>query len=196
MDRFLQCVPALSNKDQNEASAVITDSDTDSNVNANVVLEISLNNSSCEVERVIQDLGNETNDMSTDDSGPSTTVTDSNPWPYIKEFFLFIGMKSNKKNLEYQYLLCKASCKMFSCSATFMNNLKKHVERSHPTSLKKFQSCIDAHKSKRKRKQTKESELTQNPAKMKLVQTSVTEKHQPRPRKQEYDNKVSFYAVF
>ena len=59
MDRFLQCVPALSNKDQNEVSAVITDSDTHSNVKANVVLEISLNNSLCEVERVIQDLGNE-----------------------------------------------------------------------------------------------------------------------------------------
>ena len=198
MDKFLQSRPALANNNQNEVTAVIrprpTDADSDTDSNNDVVVEISLN-SSCEVEQVSQDQGN---DVSIDDIRPSTstTGTDNNPWPYLKEFFIYIGLKGNMKNLEYQCLLCKPSCKKLSCSATSMNNLKIHVKRSHPTSLGKFQRCIDDHKAKRKRKLTKESESAQNPAKKKLLQTSITENRQPRPRQEVYENKVSFYTVF
>ena len=123
MDKFLQSRPALANNNQNEVTPAVirpTDSDTDST--NDVVVEISLN-SSCEVEQVSQDQGN---DVSIDDIGPSacTTGTDNNPWPYLKDFFIYIGFKGNMKNLEYQCLLCKPSCKKFSCSATSMNNLK------------------------------------------------------------------------
>ena len=78
MNKFLRSRPALANNNQNEVTAVISDSDTDSN--NDVVVEISLN-SSCEVEQVSQDQGN---DASTDDIEPSTTGSDYNPWPYFK----------------------------------------------------------------------------------------------------------------
>ena len=73
-------------------------------------------------------------------------------------------------------MLCQPLSKILSCRVTSMTNLKKLIHRSHPTSVAKFQTCIDNYKITRKRKKTKESE--NNPVKRKMLPTLVTDKCQ------------------
>ena len=99
---------------------------------------------------------------------------DCNPWPHIKNFFECIGSKiDGKNNSEYKCLLCQPLSKILSFSVTSMTNLKKLIHWSHPTSVAKFQTCIDNYKMTRKRKKTEESEY--NPVKRKMLQTLVTD---------------------
>ena len=79
---------------------------------------------------------------------------------------------------------------------TSMNNLKKHVKSSHPTFVKKLQNAIDDQKRKHiARKRKVQPEVAQTPAKKVLLQTSLTDNRQPRPRPQQevYENKVSVF---
>ena len=78
---------------------------------------------------------------------------DCNPWPFIKNVFECIGSKNDRKtNLECKCLLCQSLSKILFCILTSITNLKKHIHRSHPTSVAKFQTCIDNYKITRKRK--------------------------------------------
>ena len=71
---------------------------------------------------------------------------------------------------------------MLYSSVTSMTNLKKHIHWSHPTSVAKFQTCVDNYKIIRKRKKTKESE--NNLVKKKMLQTLVTDNQYPKPRQE------------
>ena len=80
---------------------------------------------------------------------------------------------------------------------TSMNNLKKHVKSSHPTFVKKLQNAIDDQKRKHiaKKREAQPEEVAQTPAKKVLLQTSLTDNRQarPRPRQEVYEDKVSVF---
>ena len=65
-----------------------------------------------------------------------------NPWPHIKDYFTFIGKKTNGKNVEFQCVQCKPPVKKFSTSIASSNNLKKHLKSAHPFALSKFQNVL------------------------------------------------------
>lgn len=74
-----------------------------------------------------------------------------NPWPYMEEYFDFIGIKG--KNLEFKCLLCTDKEKILSVSNKSSFNLKLHIGRSHPFESEQFQSLIaNATQAVRKRK--------------------------------------------
>jgi len=130
----------------------------------------------------------------------SQTVDSSgNPWPYIEEFFLFLGKKSGGRNIEFQCLLCKPLIKKFSTSRTSANNLKKHIKSVHPLSVNNFQKVFDEVKQSRKRKisvektqenqnkKTKPSDFFQSRSKL-TGNAAVSQEL--------YENKVSFLYLF
>ena len=80
-----------------------------------------------------------------------SNVIDGNPWPYLHEFFVFIGKKSDGKYLEFQCVLCHPLERSFSTSIGSANNLKKHVERQHSHKLPQYNQCLKDARQNRKR---------------------------------------------
>ncbi|KAI4889111.1 hypothetical protein NFI96_025223 [Prochilodus magdalenae] len=88
------------------------------------------------------------------------------PWPYLKEFFEMVGCKNNSFRMR-----CKLCAPKYHEIVAFKNspsNLKKHIDKKHPTSLERYTQFTSA---ALKRKSSTEGSLAPPSKQTKLWET-------------------------
>ncbi|KAJ7986689.1 hypothetical protein DPEC_G00342500, partial [Dallia pectoralis] len=88
------------------------------------------------------------------------------PWPYLEEFFEMVGCKNNSFRMR-----CKLCAPKYHELMAFKNspsNLKKHIEKKHPTRLERYTQLSSA---ALKRKSSTEGSLTPSSKQTKLWET-------------------------
>ena len=104
------------------------------------------------------------------ESSSSTCVTEESesvskelehPWPYLASLFKFIAKAGN--TYRFQCLLCQTKTKKGECSA-YMNspsNLKKHLERMHPSHVSQYDEFVAGSRKRKKDNISGQSEKKQ-----------------------------------
>ncbi len=79
-------------------------------------------------------------------AGEAADREDSNPWPFLEDFFSFLSSSksqtNNYMNLKYQCKLCPGAGGKLSAQSNGFSNLKKHMERKHPGKMKDFEELL------------------------------------------------------
>jgi hypothetical protein len=63
------------------------------------------------------------------------------PWPYVSDYFSFIGLRSNKEPC-YECCLCRHKRVKVNAHLSTLYNLKSHVKRRHPGWSEAFREAI------------------------------------------------------
>jgi hypothetical protein len=63
------------------------------------------------------------------------------PWPYVSDYFSFIGLRSNNEPC-YECCLCQHKRVKVNAHLSTLYNLKSHVKRRHPGWSEAFREAI------------------------------------------------------
>jgi hypothetical protein len=80
-----------------------------------------------------------------------------NPWPHLKDFYVYVERK--EKNLNYQCVLCQPKAFYVKAHISSAQNLKCHISRSHPARYVEFLDVVSMGSAQGKKKRSRKGWL-------------------------------------